>query len=770
MPYSGDTYSLPAGTLAVNGAISDATTHQSAPFTDIEAALTVVKTSLTSHTHPDTRVLDVTKAGVLLTGQTAADRTTAMNAALVTAAADGRSVYIPAGQWWFSSAIMVPENTRLMGAGQDRTILRLDATAVANANLMSANGVSNFIVTDLTLDGNVERLAVRSGTGAYAGGTLAANATAVVVVTVTGVTPASTRLSALCDTLPNGIVLKKVPGTNIVTVTILNTTEASITVPALTIRCSEYTYSVSTNTVGCSLGILAASNGLVERVTAKNAAKHSCDVSGSVYSIGPGTIAGDAITYYPPSPARNIIIRDCIFTGGGDDNWTSHGVENVWIDRCVSHSSNGTLIPTNSNAYEVDDASRNVWLTDCHGYNVINGIEVKAHDFEPAANHVFIKNFIGSYCETGFDCHHTAHGDTAQPISPTGGRVVIDGMILRNCTDQYFRVLAYRAVYARNIILRDNGLATSNKPFAVENGANRVVVDGLELRGFATTVDYGVFIQSSTASDVSVSNVFIDGVGRQAGVYVGSGVQRVTLKNIRAVAPASLAATNPAAFWIFSGMNNDIRATGLTQTGYPQDIRTGSGATFYPITDMVDHPQWFKGNIAFGDTTATRDYATDSLEGLVYINGEAVTISRNGGTVMSLNRQTNNGPLVRFQRSGIDVGDIEVTATDAIFNTASDQDLKDDDGLIEPALMREVIRLVRIHNFRWKVNGHADAGVFAQELYKVWPKAVTPGGEIMEGKRMVKTTWKVDYSKLVIPLIAAWQDVDYRLSVLEAKS
>jgi hypothetical protein len=755
-------------TQIVSGSLNDFSSL--IPHTHMIADVTGLQTYLDTHTHPDTRVYSITEAGALLTGQTSAQRRTAINNAIVNAAAQNKSVFVPPGKWWVNGAINVTNGTRMFGAGQGISEIALDVGVAASSNTLAIGGVTNFIVSDLTVNANVERLAIRSGTGAYAGGTLPANGTAAVAVTVTGVTPASTILTALCDDLPPGVVLTKTPGTNVVNVTVLNTTEASITVPAVTIRCAEYSYTLPTNTTGCALGIFGSSNGIVERVTAKNAPKHACDMAASEYSIGPGDITGDAITFYPPTPTRNVIVRDCLFMGGGDDNWTSHGVENIWVERCVSHSANGTFTPENTNAFEVDDASRNVWLTDCHGYNVTNGIEVKAHNFEPAANHVFIKNFIGSYCVTGFDCHHTDHGDVGDPISPTGGRVVIDGMFLRNCSDQYFRVLAYRAVYARSIILRDNGQCASPKPFAIENGANRVVIDGLEMRGFATTVDYGVFIQSSTASDVSVSNVFIDGVGRQAGVYVGSGVQRVTLENIRAVAPASLAATNPAAFWIFSGMNNDIRATGLTQTGYPQDIRTGSGATFYPITDMVDHPQWFKGNFAVGETTATRDLANDGLEGMVYIDGEAVTISRNGGTALVLNRQTNNGPIARWQRSGVDVGSVEVLTAATLYNTTSDQNLKDDDGLVDPAMMREVIRLIRIHNFRWKVNGEADVSPFAQELYKVWPKAVTPGEEIMEGKRRVKTTWKVDYSKLVIPLIAAWQDVDYRLSILEAKS
>ena len=48
MPFSGDVYALPAGTITSNGVISDAITQHNAPFTDIEASLTIVKQAITS--------------------------------------------------------------------------------------------------------------------------------------------------------------------------------------------------------------------------------------------------------------------------------------------------------------------------------------------------------------------------------------------------------------------------------------------------------------------------------------------------------------------------------------------------------------------------------------------------------------------------------------------------------------------------------------------------------------------------------------------------
>lgn len=117
---------------------------------------------------------------------------------------------------------------------------------------------------------------------------------------------------------------------------------------------------------------------------------------------------------------------------------------------------------------------------------------------------------------------------------------------------------------------------------------------------------------------------------------------------------------------------------------------------------------------------------------------------------------------VQFVRAGAQVGTIICNASGTAFNTTSDQRLKDDDGLIDVADASAIMRLIAIHRFRWKSTGEKDIGAFAQELHKIYPRAVTPGD--------AETPWYVDYSALVPVMAAAWQDADARLSALEALS
>lgn len=166
-------------------------------------------------------------------------------------------------------------------------------------------------------------------------------------------------------------------------------------------------------------------------------------------------------------------------------------------------------------------------------------------------------------------------------------------------------------------------------------------------------------------------------------------------------------------------------------------------------------------------------YALLPQSGPVTVNG---TPSENGGSIIGsgmLRVQSGGGyclstwhsgdyTAAQFVRAAGQVGAIVCTAAGTDYTTSSDARLKDDDGLIAVADAAKIMRLIAIHRFRWKSTDEADIGAFAQELHKVYPRAVTVGDD--------ETPWCVDYSKLVPVLAAAWQDVDARLIALEGPS
>jgi hypothetical protein len=90
------------------------------------------------------------------------------------------------------------------------------------------------------------------------------------------------------------------------------------------------------------------------------------------------------------------------------------------------------------------------------------------------------------------------------------------------------------------------------------------------------------------------------------------------------------------------------------------------------------------------------------------------------------------------------------------YNTTSDVRLKQD---IEPAESAiETLRSIRPVKFKWKeTEFQTDYGVIAQELYRVFPNAVTPGQDNPDGT--VKYPWAVDASSLNMLTIKALQEV-----------
>lgn len=123
-----------------------------------------------------------------------------------------------------------------------------------------------------------------------------------------------------------------------------------------------------------------------------------------------------------------------------------------------------------------------------------------------------------------------------------------------------------------------------------------------------------------------------------------------------------------------------------------------------------------------------------------------------------------------FYNSNGMVGSITTAGAATAFNTSSDATLKDDDGEMSAEQAIEIVRLWTVRNFRWKSDGMADHGLFAQELYRVYPRAVTVGGYYTDEDGVTHyRPWAIDYSKLVAPLVRVVQALDARVSLLERK-
>jgi hypothetical protein len=121
--------------------------------------------------------------------------------------------------------------------------------------------------------------------------------------------------------------------------------------------------------------------------------------------------------------------------------------------------------------------------------------------------------------------------------------------------------------------------------------------------------------------------------------------------------------------------------------------------------------------------------------------------------------------FIAFYNSSASIaGSIEHTGvTTTNYNTSSDIRLKKDLGVSIKSIIDEVI----IHDFEWVEDEIIDKGVFAQELYKHKPLAVSVGKDDLTEDGKLAQPWGVDYSKLVPELIVYCQDLKQTITSLQ---
>lgn len=146
-----------------------------------------------------------------------------------------------------------------------------------------------------------------------------------------------------------------------------------------------------------------------------------------------------------------------------------------------------------------------------------------------------------------------------------------------------------------------------------------------------------------------------------------------------------------------------------------------------------------------------------------------------GQSSLALNRDAAGSMQTFHIGNASAAGVISCTSTATTYGTTSDATLKDDLGEIPVSDALRIVEALNFHRWNWKSTGEADEGLFAQELYKVYPKAVFVGGwrdelgaEVPDGTDGAHyEPWAVDPAKLVIPLARGMQGLIRRIEALE---
>ena len=231
------------------------------------------------------------------------------------------------------------------------------------------------------------------------------------------------------------------------------------------------------------------------------------------------------------------------------------------------------------------------------------------------------------------------------------------------------------------------------------------------------------------------------------------------------------------------GLNNTDYTPGSTSNHNIADRAFGVGIGGDETNRKDGLIVYKSGNTFVSNDGNTPDNGTTSIfTGTTNTAALQVRSSANGMNIRTPNTSTginiakatipdNTDPFISFGHlnSGTytSIGSITAASGTAVaYNTTSDRRLKIDNGTYCKGL--STLNQISIHDYTWKETQSKDIGVFAQELYKVFPGAVSKGDDKAENDpTKIEKRWQVDYSKLVPVLVAATQELAAKNQELE---
>lgn len=231
--------------------------------------------------------------------------------------------------------------------------------------------------------------------------------------------------------------------------------------------------------------------------------------------------------------------------------------------------------------------------------------------------------------------------------------------------------------------------------------------------------------------------------------------------------------------------NDGANASWVNNTGYSlfyNYVGSGSELAFRfhgktngtPLVDIYNNGVLYAPYVGVGTATPGSlipGYGAHQVG--IYNDGASDSFGirhRAAGTAMNIWRDSasiGNGVFINFaygNGSAPVVGTITTNGTSTAYNTTSDRRLKTD--IHDTARGLDDLMKVQVRDFRFKADPSKTMvqGFIAQDLYQVYPEAVTVGGEDAS-----KHPWNVDYGRMTPLVVKSIQDLKARNDHLEAR-
>jgi hypothetical protein len=355
--------------------------------------------------------------------------------------------------------------------------------------------------------------------------------------------------------------------------------------------------------------------------------------------------------------------------------------------------------------------------------------------------------------------NNTATGMQALSSNATGNGNTADGMnaLNGNITGDENTAIGYLALFLNNSGVRNTAVganALANNLSADENTAlGYASLNSITTGEFNTASGFQSLSGDTTGSGntsigyqslLDLNIIANDGSGQNTAIGYNTGRGIVTGIN-NTIIGANVTG-------LAAGLSNNIiiaDGSGNQRINVDNLGNVGIGA---PVPTNILH---VTGAPATGIPTARIE---NTLNGATQNNGLLILAGNDGGLAAS--------ELITFQRpDGTVIGSISQNApTTVAYNLSSDRRIKDN---ITPTVygLTDLLKInVDDFTFISDPSKKKMTGFIAQDLYTIYPGAVTPNGDDGIGfLASKKTPWMIDYSKLTPLLVKAVQDLDLNL-------
>jgi hypothetical protein len=517
-----------------------------------------------------------------------------------------------------------------------------------------------------------------------------------------------------------------------------------------------------------------ATSRLIGRTTAGTGAAEEIAVSSDL-SLSAGTlgVASSVATLTGSQVLTNKTLTNPTINGFTGDT----SVVNIGSGQIYKDTSGNVGIGTSSPSYRLTIPATGTVAAYLGGIRVgANGTDIVG-DIGPVSIQALGANYVGFSTNSSERMRIDSSGNvgigTASPIAkldvvgsinfgPSDGSKVAVGTT-NTFTPSGGNPTAYYGMTFGGFVTNSISLSGYNGiAFYTNAGLERVRIDSSGNVGIGNTAsNVNDQVGSVRPLLVSKSDTSTTIAGSTAGIVIGN--SDTTTSNTSQLSFAALTGAN-STYYTSAAINCifGARTNGQYPTGQLV-FSTSTSLNSAPTEKMrLDN----SGNFLI-NTTSTTLYSATSGYGVCYRKNASFDVLSTSDNAIILNRTGADGSIEEFRKSGTIVGSISVTGSLTTYNVSSDYRLKNSVARMTAGL--ETISALKPVTYKWNTDNSYGEGFIAHELQSVIPLAVSGEKDAVNEDGSIKTQ-QVDYSKIVVHLVAAIQELKAELDALKGKT